>query len=157
MALKWEDIGDTHIYVHRTQIRYYDKGGKIVHEVRDFPKTDAGIRYVVIVPKLREVIKKLRIKNPFTEHLFEKDGECIHKHSVSTRLYYLCDKFGFPRKGMHALRRYYATKLINAGVEESIITAQMGHTDFATTKNHYYKDNNRREYVVSRVTEAISS
>lgn len=155
VALKWEDVCANQIHVNRTQIKYKDESGKIIHEIRNFPKTEAGIRDVVILPELKEVIKRLRKINPFTEYLFDKNGDCVHKHSVSTRLYNLCDKFGFPRKGMHSLRRFYATKLINAGIEEAIIISQMGHTDFNTTRTYYYKDNNEKEYVVERVASAF--
>jgi integrase len=156
LALKWEDKFLDHIHVNRTQIRYRDENGNLIHEIRDFPKSEAGIRDIVIVPELANVIKRLRMINPFTEYLFEKNGSCIHLHSVCTRLYNLCNKFGFERKGMHAIRKYYATKLINAGVEKIIIISQMGHTDFSTTEKHYYEDNEEREYVVDRITKAIS-
>lgn len=156
VALKWEDVDGDYIHVNRMQERFKDENGKIVYQIRDFPKTEAGIRDIVIVPELKEVIKKLRSINPFTEYLFEKNGKCIHKHTVCTRLYNLCDKFDFPHKGMHAFRRYYATKLINAGVEETIIISQMGHADFNTTKQHYYKNNAQKEYVIDRILQAMS-
>jgi integrase len=156
LALKWEDIFSDHIHVNRTQIRYHDENGNLIHEIRDFPKSEAGIRNVVIVPELAYVIKRLRMINPFTEYQFEKNGSCIHLDSVCTRLYNLCNRFGFERKGMHAIRRYYATKLINAGVEKIIITAQMGHADFETTTKHYYKNNSEKDYVVERISKAIS-
>ena len=156
VALKWEDISEDYIHINRMQERFKDENGKIVYKIRNFPKTEASIRDVVIVPELKAVIKKLKTINPFTEYLFEKKGECIHKHSVCTRLYCLCDKFDFPHKGMHAFRRYYATKLINAGVEKTIIISQMGHTDFDTTKNHYYKNNHEMEYIAETVKKAIS-
>ncbi len=156
LALKWEDVSEDYIHINRTQIRYNDENGKVVHEIRDFPKTEAGIRDVVIVPQLKLAIKRLRAINPFTEYLFEKNGSCIHKHSVCTRLYNLCNKFGFERKGMHALRRYYATTLINAGVEEIIIISQMGHTDFKTTRQYYYKNNSEKDYVVDKISKAIN-
>ena len=155
VALKWEDITDDYIYVHRTQIRYKDENEKVVHDIRDFPKTEAGIRHIVIVPELQKIIKRLKAINPFEEYVFYRKGRCIPKHSVCTRLYELCDKFGFPRKGMHALRKYYATKLINAGVEEIIIISQMGHTDFKTTKDYYYKNNTEKEYVYDKISKAI--
>ena len=155
VALKWQDINENYIHVNRTQIRYKDANGKIIHEIRDTPKTESSIRDVVIVDALRPVIKALKRRNPFTEYVFDKNGECIHIHSVCTRLYSLCDFFGFPRKGMHALRRYYATKLINAGVEEMIIISQMGHTDIKTTRNHYYKNNSEQEYIFDRISSAI--
>lgn len=156
VALKWDDISEDYIHVNRMQERFKNENGKIVYRIRDCPKTEAGIRDIVIVPELKAAIKKLKTINPFTDYLFEKNGNCIHKHSVCTRLYCLCDKFGFPHKGMHAFRRYYATKLINAGVEETIIISQMGHTDFNTTKNHYYKNNKEKEYVAETIKKAIS-
>lgn len=156
VALKWEDIKDDCVYVNRTQIRYKDENGKVVHEIRDFPKTEAGIRHVVIVSELQQIIKRLRTVNPFTEYVFETKGRCIPKHSVCTRLYYLCDILSFQRKGMHAIRKYYATKLINAGVEEIIIINQMGHTDFQTTKDYYYKNNNDKKYIYEKISSAIS-
>lgn len=156
VALKWEDIHDDYIHVNRTQINFKDANGKNVHEVRDFPKTEAGIRDVVIVPELRNVLKKMRSINPFTEYVFEKNGEPIHKHLVCSRLYVLCERYGFPKKGMHALRRYYATTLINAGVEEIIVISQMGHTDFSTTKKYYYKDNTEKDYVAKKVSCALN-
>lgn len=155
VALRWEDVGDNYINVRRTQVRYKDETGKNIYEVRNFPKTEAGIREVVIVPELKELIKRLRIINPFTEYLFEKNKKSIPEHSVSTRLYYLCNKFNFPTKGMHSLRRYYATKLINAGVEEVIITSQMGHSDFTTTKTYYYRNNKNKEYTYNQILQAI--
>lgn len=156
VALKWEDISDNYIHIRRMQERFTDENGKIIYQIRDFPKTEAGIRDVVIVPELKNVIKKLKAINPFTEYVFEKKGECIHKHSVCTRLYCLCDKFGFTHKGMHAFRRYYATKLIDAGVEETIITTQLGHTDIRTTKNHYYKNNKEKEYTRNRIISVMN-
>lgn len=155
VALKWEDIGDKFINVNRTQIRF-KVDGKVVHEIRDFPKTESGIRNVVIVPELREVIRRARIKNAFTEYVFERKDACVPKHSVCTRLYYICDALNIERKGMHAIRKYYATKLINAGIEEIIITSQMGHSDFSTTKNFYYKNNNEKSYICDRVSYALS-
>lgn len=155
VSLKWEDINEQYIYVNRTQIIYKDENGEFAYKVRDFPKTEAGIRYVVIVPDLREVIKRLRVINPFTEYAFTKCNTVITKHAVASRLRYLCDKLGIQRRGMHALRKYYATKLINAGVEEAIIINQMGHTDFTTTKNFYYKNNSEKEYIINRVSNAI--
>lgn len=155
VALKWEDIDENFIHVCRTQIKYKDENHKNVYEIRDFPKTESGIRDVVIVPELKVLLNRLRTINTFTEYLFEKNGKCIPQHSVATRLYALCDRFEFPRKGMHSLRRYYATKLIDAGIEKSIITVLMGHSDFATTQKYYYKNNKDMKYMSERIAEVI--
>ena len=156
VALKWEDINESYIHVNRTQIRYKGDNGKYIHKIRDFPKIEAGIRDIMIVPELKKVIRKLRCINPFTEYVFEtKKGDCVHKHSVCARLYYLCDQLSIPRKGMHSIRRYYATELINAGVEESIIISLMGHTKFETTKGYYYLNNKSQEYIAEMIENAL--
>lgn len=157
VALKWEDINKNYIHVNRTQIRYKDTAtGRMIYEIRDFPKTEAGIRDIVIVSELNKIIKKLHSINPFSEYVFNKNGECIKKCAVRAKLYRICEKLGFPKKGMHGFRRYFATKLINAGIEESIIISQMGHTDFLTTKSFYYKNNKDKEYIYNQVSKAIS-
>lgn len=156
VALKWEDIKDDYIHINRTQINFKGENGQNIHEIRDFPKTEAGVRDVVIVPELRVVLKRIRAINPFTEYLFEKNGKPLHKHLVCSRLYILCERYNFPKKGMHAIRKYYATTLINAGVEEIIVISQMGHTDFSTTKKYYYKDNTEKDYVAEKVSRALN-
>ena len=61
VALKWEDISEDYIHINRMQERFKDENGKIVYKIRNFPKTEASIRDVVIVPELKAVIKKLKI------------------------------------------------------------------------------------------------
>ena len=122
-----------------------------MYEVRDTPKTEAGIRKVVIVDKLRPIIKQLRHINPFTEYVFEKNGVLITKQSPSKCLYRACENVGIPKRSMHKLRKTFATRLINANVDEAVITNQMGHTDIMTTKDfYYYNDKN-----IKRMTDMI--
>lgn len=155
-ALKWEDVNDNYIHINRCQIKYKDENGKTIHVVRNSPKTDAGIRDVVIIPELRKVLKKIRAVNPFSEYVFEKNGNIISTHSLSMILYRICEEVGVPQRGMHVLRKTYATRLINAGVEESIIINQMGHTDFKTTKNYYYYNNKANGYMSEMIQSALA-
>lgn len=155
VALKWEDVNDKYIYVHRTQIRYREDG-KEIYEIRDFPKTEAGVRKIVIVDNLRPILKSLRMMNPFTEYVFIKDGEVMKKCVPSSSLRRMCDKAGIPRRGMHVLRKTYATRLLNANVEESVVKNQMGHTDIATTKGHYYYNDKGFESMAESIGKVIN-
>lgn len=155
VALKWEDINEKYIYVHRTQIRYR-QDGKDVYEIRDFPKTEAGVRKIVIVENLKPVLKRLRLLNPFSEYVFMKDGEVIKKCVPSSSLRRMCDKAGIPRRGMHVLRKTYATRLLNANVDESVIINQMGHTDIATTKGHYYYNDKALDNMAESIGKTIN-
>jgi integrase len=155
-SLKWEDVKDNYIHINRCQIKYKDENGKTIHEIRNSPKTEAGIRDIVIIPEVKKVLKKVRTINPFSEYVFEKNGEPMSIHSFGMILYRICEEVGVTKRGMHVLRKTYATRLINAGVEESIIINQMGHTDFKTTKNYYYYNNKANGYMSEMIQSALA-
>lgn len=155
VALKWEDIHPDYIHVNRRQIRYKDDNGVDVYEIKDSAKTEAGTRDVVVVTQVKKILKDARKINPFTEYIFEKDGKPVSIHALSMVLYRTCDKLGIKRKGMHALRKTYATRLINAGVDEAIITFQMGHVDFRTTKDYYYYNDKSKGRIGEIISDAI--
>lgn len=155
IALKWEDVTDKYIDVHRMQIRVKENG-KNVYKIEDTTKTEAGIRKVVIVPKLRPILRQLRNINPFTEYVFEKDGNVLTKHMLENSINRACEKIGIPRRSMHVLRKTYATRLLNAKVDEAIITNQLGHTDIATTRAYYYYNDKSLEYVAETVGKVIN-
>ena len=152
-ALKWEDVKEDYIHINRSQIKFKDENGKSKYDIRNSPKTDTGIRDVVIIPELRMVLRRLRLINPFTEYVFEKNGTFMSVHAFTMILYRVCEEIKIKKRGMHVLRKTYATRLINAGVDESIIINQMGHTDFRTTKNYYYYNNKSG----GRMSDMISS
>lgn len=154
-GLKAEDIYDDYIYVHRTQIRYKDDNGKEVYEIRDCPKTEAGVRKVVISDSLIPVIKQLRIKSFGNEYLFFEKGKIKTIHCFTMALYAACDKVGIPRRSMHVLRKTYATRLINAGVDEAVIINLMGHTEIETTRNYYYYNDKLIPQIKDKLNSAI--
>lgn len=139
-ALKKEDVKDRIIHVNRTEIRYKSENGKIVHEVRDFPKTEAGIRNVIIPSSSEWILKEIRSKNPFGEYVFEVDGKRICTHQFTQRIKHICKKLNIVPKSLNKIRKTYASILIDSGTNESLIISQMGHTDIATTKKYYYKN-----------------
>ena len=59
-------------------------------------------------------------------------------------------------RSTHKIRKTYASKLIDADVEEAIIRAQMGHTDIKTTKDYYYYSTQDQKYKESQISKAIS-
>ena len=155
VALKWEDVFDDYIHINRHQIMFKDESGKRTYQIVDCTKTDAGTRDVVIIPKVRKILKEARKINPFTEYVFEKNGTPVSIHALAMVLYRTCDKLNIKRRGMHVLRKTYATRLINAGVDEAIITFQMGHVDFRTTKDYYYYNNKSKGRIGEIINDAI--
>lgn len=144
-ALKRCDIQGRILKVNRTEISYYDDNGHIITEVRDFPKTEAGIRDVIVPKSCEWILRKIISMNPFGEFVFERNGERVKTYMFTRRLKRICKKNNILPKSLNKIRKTYGTILLDGGVSESIVTSQMGHTDIRTTKMYYYKDRNDME------------
>ena len=155
VALKWKDVDGDFLHVHRTQERYKGESGEYIFNVRDSGKTDAADRRVYLNKEAKDTLHRIRLKNPFGEWILEKKGNRMVSDSFDNTLYYICDRAGIKRRSMHKLRKAYATKLIDAGVSESVITAQMGHNDIQTTRQYYYRNNKTDDEVKEQLKCAI--
>lgn len=143
-ALKKTDITQNVIHISKTEIHYSDDAGNIVYEVRDSPKTEAGIRDVVVPDSGLRILNRIRLLNPFGEYLFERRGKRIRTYVFRERLRNICRKLDITMKSPHKIRKTYGSILIDNNVQESLVINQMGHTDIKTTKKHYYR--NRMNY-----------
>ena len=139
-GLKKCDVEDNIIKVRRTEIRYKGESGKDVFEVRDFPKTDAGIRDVIVPKNSLWILDEISKKNPFGDFFFELDGKRVPTFTFSKRLAQICEQQDVRRKSLNKIRKTYGSILIDSKVDESTIISQMGHTQIDTTKKYYYKD-----------------
>ncbi len=155
-GLKREDVHENYISVHRTQIRYKDDAGKDVYEIRDFPKTEAGNRKIVIGSKARPIVDQLLEMSRGRDVIFQKGDILVTIHALTCALYSACEKVGISKRSMHALRKTFGTHMLNARVEEAIITNQMGHTDIAVTKGHYYFNDKSMGQIEECVNKAIN-
>lgn len=139
-ALTKSDVNENFVNVHRTEIRYKTKDGETIYEVRDFPKTEAGIRKVIIPHEWSWIIHDIKKQNPFGKYLFERNGKRIRTYVFSQRLETICKHLNIVNKSPNKIRKTYGTILIDGNVEESLIISQMGHTNIKTTKSHYYRN-----------------
>lgn len=138
-ALKPEDIGMDYVNVRRSETRLFREKG-FEYTVKDFPKTAAGWRTVVVPQCWEPLMKKLKVQNPWGEWLFEKDGKRISAKAFSSRLWRLCETLHIKRKSPHKIRKTYATILLDASVDQNLIMQQMGHTSIITTERHYHRN-----------------
>lgn len=155
-TLKYSDIQDNKLCIRRTEVRYRDSDGNYVFEVRESPKTEAGNRDIILNSEAQKTLREIRRLNPFGEFIFMKDGKRIKEKAFSVKITKICQYVGIKERSMHKARKTYATKLINGGVDESIIIKQMGHTSIDCTKNYYYFNNKNDEDVVKQIENAIS-
>lgn len=156
-ALTWDCISGNIIRVEKMEEKHLDENKKTVYEVVEDTKTLAGNRDVIITDDAVETLKSIRKLNPFGKYVFEKCGERVNGHTISCKLYKMCIKLGIERRSLHKARKTYATHLIDAGVPESIIKQQMGHTDITTTREFYYFNNKNVEDVEKILKNAFSA
>ncbi len=157
-ALKPSDIrkDDRTIHVQRSEVKYKGSNGKTVIGVKDFPKSDAGDRYLLLNDKAFEAAKKILRINPFGEYLFqdEKTQKRITENGFNHKLSRICSAVGIPVRTMHKLRKTYGTSLIDHGVADSVITEQMGHADIKTTRQYYYYSNQSNDEKLEQLNRA---
>lgn len=142
-TLKDTDIDKDTIHVQRTEVKVKDNCGKSRVIIKDYPKTEAGNRYIIMNDIAKKTINQL--KDLSAGSLFLLSDLKTHKRLTSAcfrrKLMSICAELGIPYKSNHKIRRSYGTMLIDNKVDESLIAEQMGHTDISTTKKYYYYSN----------------
>ena len=141
VTLKHTDFEGFAFKIRRTETRY-KKDDKYVYEVKNFPKSQAGVRTAIIPKEYDWLVKKIEMLNPFSDYIFVKNGERIHTNSIRMRLRRVCDKLGVYRKSPHKIRKTYGSILLDNNIDQRIVIGQMGHTNILCTENHYHR--NRR-------------
>jgi len=139
VTLEKADICGNIIKISKTETIYSDDDGTH-YDVKDFPKTEAGIRDVIIPNNALWILEKIRRLCPFGQYVFMRDGERIRSYIFRNRLYYNCRKLGIVVKSPHKVRKTYGSKLYDAKetISEAFMMEQMGHTDITCLKKHYY-------------------
>jgi integrase len=157
-ALKPEDrVNERMFHVSRTEINYKDiETKKCVYTIKDSPKTPTGDRYVLMTDGAIETWEKILRLRTNNEYLFEKKGKRIRERVFYNRINRICDDLHIERRSTHKIRKTYGTELLNSGVDEKLITGQMGHVSIATTKGHYYYNNRTVEKKVEILNRAMN-
>lgn len=145
------------IHIQRTEITYKDSvTGKSVCDVCEYPKSEAGDRYLIIPDTAVSTLNAILEFTTDDEYLFVEKGKRIRGNGFNRCLSRACAKIGIPPRSMHKVRKTYGTKLIDNGVDESLIAEQMGHKDISTTKKYYYFSNKNDEAKFEQINRAIS-
>ncbi len=139
-ALKRKDVENYTVAINSTETRYRDDDG-FHYDVKDFPKSEAGLRFAILPDKYKWILDEVRKRNPFGQYLFERDGERLKSYNFRERLRYICEhELRMKVKSPHKIRKTYGSILLDGKVKESTILDTMGHTDISCTKDHYYFD-----------------
>ncbi len=157
VALRECDIKENTIHICRAESKNYtkDKNGKIVrdgYKVVQHPKTDAGIRTLVLTPDAKKYIKMALDENKANgrsdkDYIFvSKSGERMHEYAVNNVLR-RCngvrnekDRFIISGKpsGNHAIRKTCISELHDSQLlPDRMISDFAGHKDISTTQKYY--------------------
>lgn len=159
VALKHSDFEGNTFKIRRTETRFTDAEGKYVCEVKEFPKSQAGVRTVIIPEDYAWLTKAIRHQNPFEEFIFVKDGCRISTQSMRMRLKRICKKLNIYHKSPHKIRKTYGTILLDNHIDNKLIMGQMGHTDIACTENHYHRNRkslDKKSQIISNIPDFMA-
>ena len=123
--------------------------------MKEFPKTQAGVRTVIIPRDYEWICTKVKLLNPFSEYIFlsQTTGKRLSTQAVRMRLDKLCNKLHIYHKSPHKIRKTYGSILLDNHIDNRLIMGQMGHTDIICTETHYHR--NRRS--IEKKTEILSN
>ena len=153
VALKYSDEVGNVLHIQRQEIRYKDENGKNVLEIVDYTKTESGNRYIILTDGAKEILQKMR-QYSHGEYIMERDKR-IRCSTINKELYKVCKRCGLKPRSMHKIRKTYATTLIDADVDDSIVMEMMGHSDISTTRKFYYFSRSGEEKKKKQIEKAI--
>lgn len=157
VALQHDVFDGNTIKIRRTETRFLGEDGKYVYSIKEFPKSEAGVRTVVIPKDYEWLCAKIRTLNPFGEYVFtDKNGKRMTTNCIRRRQEQNCKKLGIYRKSPHKIRKTYGSILLDHNVDNRLIIEQMGHTDINCTESHYHrnrKDIEQKSQIISSIPE----
>lgn len=143
VTLKHKDIKDNCISIRRTETRYEspEKKGKCVYDVKEFPKTKAGVREVALPKDYQFLLSKMRSLNPFGEYIFtDENGQRITTNAIRRRMERICKTLGINRRSPHKVRKTVNTILMDSKLDNNLIKGQMGWSNITVGENHYHRN-----------------
>lgn len=143
VTLKHSDFDGNTFNVRRTETRIPKESGGYDYLVKEYPKSAAGVRTVVVPETYNWLLTKLKLCNPFGDYIFcDAKGNRMTTNCFRRRMDRMCKELNIVRKSPHKVRKTYGSILLDNNIDRRLITGQMGHTDIATTENYYHR--NRR-------------
>lgn len=159
VALKWECFKPDVIYIRRTETRYKEGDGPYKCAIKDFPKTQAGWRAVVIPQAYQWIYDAFRNLNAGIESeyiMVREDGSRLNTNCMRHRMYRVCKEVGILPRSPHKIRKTYCSILSDYKVSEKLIIDQMGHTSILISNQFYNRNRQKlaeKEKIISAIPE----
>lgn len=133
------DLNSNTVKIRRTETRFKE-GDDTIFAIKEYPKTKAGIREIVIPTSYSWLLKELSDKSKGHEFVFEEDGKRLTTLLIRKRIYSICKKVGVYKKSPHKIRATYDTILLDSGVDKRTVKDQMGHSDISVSEKSYHRN-----------------
>ena len=160
VTLKHSDFDENVVKIRKTETKIPKDGGGFSYEVKEFPKTRAGVRDVVVPAGYEWLIKNLSYGKP-DEFVFKNDkGERLTTNSIRRRLTTICKELGIVHKSPHKIRKTYGSILLDNNVDRRLIMTQMGHSDIRCTETNYHRNrrnNKKKSEIISNIPDFKST
>lgn len=157
VTLRYEDFTEKMMFnVCRTESRFENEDGISYLDVKEFPKTAAGVRNVIIPSDFCWIYDKMKQYNNNDGYIFIKDNKRMSTATVRRRMIKICKKLGLKPKSPHKARKTYGSILLDNKIDSNLIINQMGHTDILCTENYYHKDRKsieKKQQILSNISE----
>ena len=137
-ALRWEDIGEDHIKVHKTMLRLNNENGPGTHLHVGEPKTNTSVRSVPLSSFLQEQIRPFREQSKGKPYFLSKGKKDITEPRVMQYQFkrYLRE-LNISGATFHTLRHTFATRCVECGFETKALAEVLGHASVTITLNRY--------------------
>ena len=144
-ALKHEDLNPETgtIKIRRTETRYMENGSTI-YDIKDYPKTQAGVREIVVPTSYQWLVRDLYTNSPEGDFVFKENDKRLTTYHLRKREYYVCNQTGVYKKSPHKIRATYDSILLDANVDRRMVKDQMGHSEIKVSENNYHR--NRKSF-----------
>ena len=156
VTLKHSDFDGNICKIRRTETRYLTDDG-YVYDVKEFPKSAAGVRNVIIPDDYKWLCDKISALNPDGEFIFTDDtGKRMTTNCFRRREERNCKKLGIFCKSPHKIRKTYGSILLDNNVDKRLIEDVMGHSNISVTEGHYHRNRktiDRKSIILSSIPE----
>ncbi|MCC8081080.1 MAG: tyrosine-type recombinase/integrase [Lachnospiraceae bacterium] len=157
VALKWDCFQPDVIYIRRTETRFRDGDGPYQYAIKEFPKTQAGWRAVVLPQAYQWIYDAFKNLNEGIDSEFimvREDGSRLNTNCMRHRMYRVCKEVGILPRSPHKIRKTYCSILSDYKVSEKLIIDQMGHTSILIS-NQFYNRNRQKFDEKAKTISAI--
>ncbi|MCL2719130.1 MAG: tyrosine-type recombinase/integrase [Lachnospiraceae bacterium] len=118
LALRFEDIEGDYIHIQAQRLTDFTMNDDLSFQPREYVNanhikghTNDGFRYQPLTPKAKEILEKVKEKNPNGKYIFMTDGHQLTADTFNDRLHRYCRKAGVKGRSSHKIRFTVASTL----------------------------------------------